>query len=316
MRFSLLGLILVTFALGSLSQEAPPGMNAAAQLRFGLGARALGMGSAFTAVAAGPDGIYWNPATLAEQSASVTGMYTEPFGGGIGGIGYRLQYLGAVLGLDGFGFGAAWFNSHVSGIPWTDGGGTFDYDSSVYFLSGALAREDAETGARISVGGSLKIYRDAMLEGSALGFGFDLGVSVDLGTLRLAYCSQDVGRTRYRWHGTGQEPVVYVPWVHRFGMAVSLLDGRLWGAVDLAVEPGETIPLLWRFGLEVIPVEWLALRGGIRLDSFGDTYHPVFTVGLGISWGRFGLDYAFLLNPLPAEVISTSTHIFSMDVKF
>ena len=307
---------LMAFACTAFSAEAPPGMNAASQLRFGIGARALGMGSAFTAIAAGPLGIYWNPAALARTDVvSFTGMYTEPFGGGIEGIGYSLQFLGLSGGFEDLGYGIGWFNSHVSDIPWTDSGGSFDYDSSIYFLS--LALKEAKESVLVSVGGTLKVYRDSMLTGSALGFGFDLGVMVDLGNLLIAYCSQDVGRTKYRWQGTGQEPVVFVPWIHRIGIAFSLFEEMLRGAVDLAIDPEALLPLLWRLGLEFSPVEWLALRGGLRLDPFAESYHTVFTLGIGVSpWEKLSLDYAFLINPLPAEGLSTNTHVFSVTVEF
>lgn len=310
-------LLLFVLAWQVFAQVAPPGVNAASQLRFGVGAYPLSMGSAFTAYAQGPLGIYWNPAALVgEYPLSFTGMYTEPFGGGVEGIGYRLQFLGAAMGIGPAGIGLGWFNSHVSDIPWTDEGGSFDYDSSVYFLSLSVGEYAEEIGAFISVGGSLKVYRDTMLEGEALGVGFDLGVLVDLGDIRFAYCSQDVGHTRYRWRGTGQEPMVYVPWIHRFGIALSMLDGVLHTTLDLSLEPTEVLPLLWRVGIELLPVEWLSIRAGIRLDPFAEDYHPVFTLGWGVSWGGIWVNYAFLVNPLPAAGISTSTHVYSLDISF
>ncbi len=310
----LLLLSLPQFGAVTFSQQYPPGVDAASQLRFGIGARALGMGSAFTAVAQGPEAVYWNPASLAGSLLSVGGMYTEPFGGGEE-LGYRVQFVGLAGSYEALGYGVGWFNSHVSDIPLTGDGGSFDYDSSVFFLS--LALEEEKEGLSISVGGSLKVYREAMLEGRALGFGYDIGVLVDLGGVRLSYCSQDVGVTRYRWEGTGQEPVVFVPWIHRFGISAAFLEGMVLASIDLVWEPGELVSLSPRFGIEVSPVEWVSVRGGVRLDPFADGYHTVFTLGLGVSpWEKFRLDYAFLINPLPASDISTSTHVFSVEFEF
>jgi len=74
-----------------LAQEVSPGWSAAAQFRFGVGARALALGSAYTALAEGPTAVYWNPAGLLLAPLEAEGMYTEPFRRAIG---YRLQFLG------------------------------------------------------------------------------------------------------------------------------------------------------------------------------------------------------------------------------
>ncbi len=54
------------------------GTTSAEFLRLGAGARSLGMGEAYTAVADGPDAIYWNPAGLAlMRSAELTYTRSE-----------------------------------------------------------------------------------------------------------------------------------------------------------------------------------------------------------------------------------------------
>ncbi|MCX5794713.1 MAG: hypothetical protein NTY77_04370 [Elusimicrobia bacterium] len=64
------GLCAVLLALapeaGALQKNV--GGAAAEFLRLGAGARALGMGEAYSAVAEGPDAVYWNPAGLARMS--------------------------------------------------------------------------------------------------------------------------------------------------------------------------------------------------------------------------------------------------------
>lgn len=298
----------------SLAQGVPPGVNAAAQSRFGVGALPLSMGSAFTALPGGALSVYWNPAYLAAASPAITGMYTEPFGGSLN---YRIQFLALGGHYREFGFGVGWFNSHVGGIPYTEENTTFDYDSSIYYLSGALRLTDERLKGDFFVGVSAKLYRDAMLQGSAQGLGWDLGLALALGDLRLAYCGQDVGNTRYRWHGTGQEPLVIIPWIHRFGVAYSLLQGKVTLTGDLYLDRSSTLPFQGRFGGEYTLGEWLKIRAGVRLDPQGDRYHPVLTLGLGIGpWKGFSLDYAYLHNPLPASGISTDTHVFSVSIRF
>ena len=82
-----IGIVLVAgillFILGGIGFGTPLGAgNAAHFLRFGVGARAMGMGGAFVAVADDVNAAYWNPAGLI-QSASVCvgGTYESRFNG-------------------------------------------------------------------------------------------------------------------------------------------------------------------------------------------------------------------------------------------
>lgn len=51
----------------SLVKASDVGTAPAAFLKLGVGARALGMGEAYSAVSSGVDGLYWNPARLVEE---------------------------------------------------------------------------------------------------------------------------------------------------------------------------------------------------------------------------------------------------------
>ncbi len=316
-RLVVLGMALGLVGGAVLAQEGPPGFGALAQYRFGTGARALGLGSAFTAVATGAEGLYWNPAGLAWATLNVGGMYTEPFAGlGGGTLDYRIQYLGAVGTVREIGLGGGWFSARVGGIPSTEEGGTFDYDASVFLAGGAL-RIPAGDAATVAVGLTAKLYRERMLEGRAQGMGFDAGVVVDLGTLRLAYCSQDVGGTRYQWRGTGQEPEVNIPWLHRIGAAASWLEGSILTTADAVLESGASPS--FRLGVEWTLLDTLALRGGVRLEPVPTQgYRPVFTAGLGVAWSAFALDAAYLRSPVATVEggLSTDTFVFSVGLRF
>ena len=56
---------LIAAASPARALQTSVGASAAQFLQIGAGARALGMGEAYTAVAEGPDAVYWNPAGLA-----------------------------------------------------------------------------------------------------------------------------------------------------------------------------------------------------------------------------------------------------------
>jgi len=295
----------------SCAQEAPVGWSAVAQFRSGIGARALAMGSAYTALAEGPTAVFWNAAGLPVAELGVEGMHVEPLGVGFG---YRLQFLGAAgRFMQHLGWGLGWLNAHVGGIPNTETGGMFDYDSSVFF--GGLGVEESISSVIFRVGLMAKIYREQMLEGQAHGVGWDLGVTAVLDNWSIAYCGQDVGSTRYRWHGTGQEPLVVVPWVHRVGVAAHWLDNMLITTADVVIE-NNTSPS-FRLGIEWNLLDVLAVRGGLRVEPLQSDYRFVWTLGLGIGpWKGFVIDYGFLENPLPAAGVSPNTHVFSVDFAF
>ena len=67
MRTALL-IVLLALAPDAGAVQKEVGAAAAEFLRLGAGARALGMGEAYSAVAEGPDAVYWNPAGLARMA--------------------------------------------------------------------------------------------------------------------------------------------------------------------------------------------------------------------------------------------------------
>lgn len=169
----------------------------------------------------------------------------------------------------------------------------------------------------MAVGLTAKLYRERMLEGRAQGMGFDAGAIVDFGTFRVAYCSQDVGGTRYQWRGTGQEPEMHIPWLHRLGLAALWLDSSLLTTAEAVLESGDSPS--FRLGVEWTLFDTLALRGGVRLDSVPTQgYRPVFTAGLGVAWSAFALDAAYLRSPVATVGggLSTDTFVFSVGLRF
>ncbi len=62
-------LLVVVFAAAAFADGA--GSTTAAFLKIGVGARAVGMGEAASALAAGPEALYWNPAGLAASEQRV-----------------------------------------------------------------------------------------------------------------------------------------------------------------------------------------------------------------------------------------------------
>lgn len=101
---------------------------------IGYGARAMGLGSAFTALADDPTAVFWNPAGLENiYSQSFSAFYTQLIEGDYYFIGYALPTLN--IGTFGVGLGSI----GVNGIEQTDAFnktiGSFDYGEYQAYLS-------------------------------------------------------------------------------------------------------------------------------------------------------------------------------------
>ena len=86
-KFRLIYLYLLTVSLIPVTTciAADEGAHAAEFLSHGVGARALGMGSAFVAIADDATATYWNPAGLTKvKKHSFSAMYSDTFSTGDG----------------------------------------------------------------------------------------------------------------------------------------------------------------------------------------------------------------------------------------
>ena len=150
-----------------------PGTTAASVLNIGVGARAIGMGEAFTAMADDVSSIYWNPAGIALLNQSQANfMYNQAYqdmnynsaGVGLslenGGIGGSLSYLGFgdIDAFDNQGNPTGTVDAY-SGVATVGGGLLFDpwaVGFNMKMVQGSLADEKA-TGAAFDLGGNFVV---------------------------------------------------------------------------------------------------------------------------------------------------------------
>lgn len=317
-------LALALIGLGSwsgLGQVVPPGFDAAGFARIGIGVRAMAMAGAVVAVAEGPSAGYWNPACLSGLVGfQAEGMYTNWLGADI-----QFQHLGAA-GYPPLGdprpsftlhslpltFALNWISVRVANIPWMeeDGAmGTFDAWSHAVLVSVGITLSPS-----LALGLSAKVYHDRILEGQSLGLGLDAGLlwrfQVWDVPMQFGVCSTDLGGTKVQWYGTTGEPVNYVPWLMRAGIAAEF---QIWEARLLCTasyEWGVDRPRFERarVGLEG-RVAWLALRAGWDQARIGDPGR--WSLGLGVTpWPWASLDYAFVPGPLG------TSHLLSLRLLF
>lgn len=304
-------LLLAAALLGPPAVVGAAESSAAQFLNLGFGARALGMGEAYTAVADDISSVYYNPAGLA--------------GGAAGGE---------------VSFSHAWHlqDTAVSQLAYMRRPWAF---SVTYFSAGDLEGRDAlgnptgnfsarDVAAQVSRGlklGPLRAGLSGKVISQRIKSSGATSVAADLGLLYRppgAGYSLGAALTNFGTRVKFEEESYPLPLKFKAGAAAELARGRLLLALD--GEFPNDAPAAARLGAEYRGVEGMALRLGYRTCSkaqrdavLAADYGGVtglssaygFFAGVGFAYSGFTLDYALL----PYGDLG-SAHRFSLGLKF
>jgi len=274
-RATLTVMLLGALVLGAFGYERP------LVFQGGLGAKALGMGGAFTALADDGTVALWNPAGILAFGENVWlgGATSQLFGM----VGY--QYVGGGFSFAGYGIGLGWANASAG-----------DFYSANAFM-GTVGVKIGDFGW---VGANLKYYMEKITNEYS-GFGFDLGVIVPIiPELSIAVVAKDLGTSIA---GQTVSPL-YVA-----GLSGKLLEGALILGTDLELTSAFAVKNL-RAGLAFQLIENLAIRAGLVVPELNfDKYYV--TVGAGFSLGGLSVDAAYVLQSEPGEsLVLSATFLF------
>jgi hypothetical protein len=162
-----IGLLLLGLLLVAVTGQAVPYANVGALFELGSGARPLGMGGAFVALADDGNAPFYNPAGLAwENGVTVSSLFARQFD--------ALNYAAFSLAFPYFGVSGLALASGTIGTGET----AFQYTSEAGLLSFGVPIGPVGLGARV------KLYR-VSAPYTATGWGIDPGVLVVLGPVRL-----------------------------------------------------------------------------------------------------------------------------------
>ena len=271
-------------------------------LTHGVGARALGMGGAFVAVADDVTAGYWNPAGVADVGArSLQLMHSETFGDVVnydtGAYVHPVDDRAAVA--------VTFVRLAVDDIPFTD----FESDEDrIYYDAARISWEsDSESAAlvtyartvseRLRVGGNLKLIQKLIGNYSCYGLGFDLGAKYDVWTgTTLGVNVQDATTTLLVWDTRERERIMPTVKVGvAYSRPVPSMDGELTAAADadfrfenrqLADEYHMgSVSADTHYGLEFVYRDMVGVRAGLAMGQL--------TAGAGLNLGGFTVDYAF-----------------------
>ena len=168
-RYLLLGLSLLFLHGIGRSQE--DGGYPGAFLRMGIGARAIGMGQAYTAISDDASGTYWNPAGLGGlKMMELMGAYT------ILSMERQHNYVAFVYPSKSLGtFGLSWINLGVGSIEGRDMFGrvtnTFTNNENAIALSWGIPIIQS-----LYFGTTAKFLTHQLENNHSSGFGFDAGI--------------------------------------------------------------------------------------------------------------------------------------------
>jgi hypothetical protein len=289
-------------------------------MAYAPGARALGMGGAFAAVANDASAVYWNPAGL----SGLTGrqamfMHSEQFGQMVNyNWGSYMQPTGLLSEKREAGFGFGLLHLGVDDIPVTNhmtfndlnGNGEYDPELGEELLGDVKFESDNDfaffstfalnTGYG-RVGGTLKlIYTNSIAGYSSTGIGIDLGYLYrDLLTKRLdvGVKLQDATGTYLSWSSGTNE---YIWPMVKLGAAYTIVSDAMNGALLLALDSDfyfdnrQTASQFWtgemsadlHVGAELRFQEKVMVRGGLDAGNW--------TAGAGLLISFLGFDYAYL----------------------
>jgi hypothetical protein len=292
----------VAVAIGVVVSSSPAicaDSHAAPYLRMGVGARALAMGGAFTAIADDATASYWNPAGLTKiENIEATFMYSANMS-----VDRQFNYFGYAQWLGVGGLGVSWINAGMSDMEHRDGSG--GYLGTENTGDNAIGLSYGMEVGSLMVGGTAKVlHQSVMAENSETGFGLDLGGMFNVSdNVTAGMTVRDIGSH----YGD-----VNVPYDWRFGTAIRALDGAL--CIGMDVDKVQQISefqihLGAEYGMEVHPGYHTFFRAG--LNSVKD---QAFTAGLGIRVPYVQFDYTFVTEK--AEEVLGNNHRVSITARF
>lgn len=311
--FTITALILsVALIAPAMAETGKAGMTGAF-MKFGLGARSLGMGGAFTGVAQGIDAIYYNPGGLGYNLEKEVGFtyhsLTLDRQLNSGAFTYPIRNE-AILAI-------SWINSSVGDVPMIDSDRNYYDDFSNHSNSFGLTFSKAIL-PQLSFGANLRYLQSTLDQLNSYTIGADLGVlAKPLPNYAIGLSISDLGSnlqwdSQNYWSGNrGGSFNDRFPYRIRGGVSGTFLDERLLAAVD--VMKVENLDLKFYAGGEyffvkrfvkliedeeaedelrevIINRKLLGLRAGYSDGSMtfgGSIYYP-----LGSYSG--GFDYAFM----------------------
>jgi len=278
--FAIITFSVLLYSMPQVAWCKASGGQPGAFLSWGAGARSLGMGKAFVSIADDASATYWNPAGLAQiDRKEITALhailwadtmydfisYVHPITGmgTVGGSITRL-YSGKFDGRD---------ENNIS---------THEFSDSQTALGASYGKQIVDV---LALGASIKYVTHNLDDHKNGNFTFDIGAMYK--SPMVEHLQVGLNLRNLMGLRTGADTEDKLPLTLRFGFNYKLLRDKLALVVDLEKSKA---PLSYHFGTEYWAFQYLAVRFGIDPEEF--------TLGFGIRYRDYGLDYAFATHDL------------------
>lgn len=241
-------IILAVLSASSVALSGDYAGYAGAFLRNGVGARALGMGGAFTAVAEGIEAVYYNPAGLGFVPRTMVGFSYKSLS-----LDRHFSHVAAAFPIrNEAAMAASWLNFGVSDVPMRGQSrqilGEVSNSSNAIELSFGKALSE-----QISFGGKLRYIQEEYDDLQSFAVGLDVGgIAKPYEFVSLGAVIQNLG-SEHQWNGgeywsRGTTYEEKFPVVIKFGAAGFLVDDKIIPAIDF--ETSDNGELKFRAGAE------------------------------------------------------------------
>ncbi len=278
------------------------GAETASFLNIGVGARGLGMGGAYTALADDANALYWNPAGLAKlEKREFTASHAEMFAS------TRLDFLAYAHPTSQGTFAAGLTYLSQGKIDGRDASGrqTAGYDASDAAMSAGYARKFD----RAELGASFKYIRSHIGSTEAQTVAADVGAKRAMGNLVLAAALRNLGPGLNFQDERNDLPLrLALGAAYKFAgghaAAAELVNGPRGTGTDVSL--GGEYQAFKSVFLRAGYTTQTAITGGSGFDAARGL-----TFGLGLRNEKWGLDYAIL----PTGELGRS-HRFSLSARW
>jgi len=295
-------MIVILFSTNfSVAQTGNAGATGLAFLKLGVGARAGGMGGAFSAISDDATATFWNPAGLTYSRAQVAFTHTEWLQD------ITNEFLAITFPAFRGTLGLSFYTNSVGGIerrlnPSEEPIGTVEANDVALGLSYATSISSS-----LKAGLTVKYLYEKIFIESAAGYAFDFGLILQpfSNPLQLAVVAQNFGSMDKL-----RAESINLPKTVRLGISyLFALDG-IGGKVLLAADGVKVIETDFRgsFGAELQFKSQLAVRVGYQTGLS----RQAFGGGLGLKMNRYHLDYGFI--PFDSNFGDTHRFSFALDL--
>lgn len=314
----LCGLMPLFFLILAVSPVSFAGVDAMPHLRLGAGARSIGLGGAFTAIADDATATVWNPAGLGSAADLSLNFSTQQLD-----LDRSHNFIALTKALGSAGsIGLAVTNAGVSGIQQYDAneryGGEFSYSANAYSLSYGIGL------GSFGIGLTGRMLADNFgAEGveSQSGFGgVDVGIMghalhIDVGEEKVPTFHYGLV-AKYLGASLGEDTV---PMVINLGLAYNLYMGNVVTfAADIEQElvnldqSATSLKLGAEYTILTYKSTALAIRGGVRASRDVQNLFG----GFGVNIGGLQIDYA-IQDGMAGEINGVgSTHFASLSYSY